>query len=415
MICLHLFFVSIFALVFFNLHIYPMRIILFTGKGGTGKTTAAAATAIQAAKMGHKTLVISTDPAHSLADALDQTLGPEPTEVAPNLWGQELDVYYSMKKYWDNMRSLMRSLFRWQGVKNIVAEELSVLPGMEEASAFLWIEKYYTEKKYDLIVIDSAPTGETLTLLTLPQVTRSWLTKAFPGQSLAIKTFGSLLRNTTGIPLDKGYAELETLFDKLERVQQVMLDPEVCTVRIVANPERMVIQEAKRAYTYLQLYGYSVDAIIVNRLIPEPKEKKSTSTDSFFEQYLVSQKKYLQEIEESFQPLPILKVGHLGREVFGKELLSQIGHSLYGEGDPAQIYFSDSPFRIKEDKKHYEIQLRLPFIEEDDFTLAKHGDELIIDLGSRRKSVILPRFANFLELDEYEFRKPWLLVRLSKS
>ncbi|MEL6649961.1 MAG: ArsA family ATPase, partial [Bacteroidota bacterium] len=292
-----------------------MRILLFTGKGGVGKTTTAAATALQAAQQGYKTLVISTDPAHSLSDALNVELSPEPVEIAPNLYGQEFDVYYSMKKYWGNMRELMRTIFRWQGVDNVVAEELSVLPGMEEASAFLWIEKFYSEDEYDLLVIDSAPTGETLTLLSLPQVTQSWLTKAFPGQKFAIRTFGSVLRRTMDIPLDKGYEELELLFEKLEKVQKIFHDPDLTSIRLVANPERMVIQEAKRAYTYLQLYGYNVDAIVVNRILPE------TGGGKLFKKYIASQKKYLQEIEESFQPLPIFKVAHQGEEVFGLDLL----------------------------------------------------------------------------------------------
>ena len=220
-----------------------MRIILFTGKGGVGKTTTAAATALKCAQKGLKTLVVSTDPAHSLSDALNIELQPEPTVISENLWGQEFDVYYSMKKNWDNMRHLMLSIFKWKGVSNVVAEELSVLPGMEEASAFLWIEKYYREKFYDVLIIDSAPTGETLTLLTLPQVMQSWLTKAFPGQKLVIKTLGKVLNKTKGIPLDKGYDELQNLFSKLEQVQKVMLNPKVCSIRIVANPERMVIQE----------------------------------------------------------------------------------------------------------------------------------------------------------------------------
>jgi len=224
-----------------------MRIILFTGKGGVGKTTTAAATALQCAKQGYKTLVVSTDPAHSLSDALDIELKPEPTPIQENLWGQEFDVYYSMKKHWGSMRQLMLTIFKWKGMKNIVAEELSVLPGMEEASAFLWIEQYYREKAYDVLIIDSAPTGETLTLLSLPQVMQSWLVKAFPGQKFAIKTVGKILRRTKGIPLDKGYEELQRLFAKLETVQQVMVNPDVCSIRIVANPERMVIQEAKRA------------------------------------------------------------------------------------------------------------------------------------------------------------------------
>ena len=172
------------------------------------------------------------------------------------------------------MRQMMLTVFKWRGLENIVAEELSVLPGMEEASAFLWIEKFYSEGKYDVIVIDSAPTGETLTLLTLPQATKSWIMKAIPGQSKIIKTAGFVMRKTAGIPLDKGYEELESLFDKLEKIQKIFSDPEICSIRLVANPERMVIQEAKRAYTYLQLYGYNVDAVIVNRILPDVEESQ---------------------------------------------------------------------------------------------------------------------------------------------
>jgi arsenite/tail-anchored protein-transporting ATPase len=386
-----------------------MRILLFTGKGGVGKTTAAAATALQAAKQGYKTLVISTDPAHSLADALDVTLSPEPTEVAPNLWGQEFDVYYSMKKYWGNMRALMRTIFRWQGVDNIVAEELSVLPGMEEGSAFLWIEKFYSEKEYDLLVIDSAPTGETLTLLSLPQVTQSWLTKAFPGQKFAIRTMGAVVRRTFDIPLDKGYEELEALFGKLEQIQQILIDPDITSIRLVANPERMVIQEAKRAYTYLQLYGYNVDAVIVNRILPEE------GGGPLFEKYLTAQKGHMADIEESFDPLPIFKVPHQGEEVFGLERLARIGEAMYHDLDPTLIFHNESPYEIKETAHTYEVRLKLPFIGDKDFGLQKFGDELVLSLGNRRKNVFLPRFANFLQLEGHSYENPWLTVRLAKG
>lgn len=388
-----------------------MRIILFTGKGGVGKTTTAAATALACAKKGYKTLVVSTDPAHSLSDALTVRLNPEPTFIQDNLWGQEFDVYYSMKKHWASMRQLMLSIFRWKGVKNIVAEELSVLPGMEEASAFLWIEQYYRERTYDVLIIDSAPTGETLTLLTLPQVTKSWLTKAFPGQGFAIRTVGKILRRTKGIPLDKGYEELQRLFDKLERVQQIMLDPEVCSIRIVANPERMVLQEAKRAYTYLQLYGYNVDAVVVNRILPEEVGIEG----SVFERYIQSQKKYLIEIEDSFSPLPIFKVGHLGREVFGLNLLALIGNSMYATTDPAAIFHSENPFEVTEFNQYYMVAIHLPFLKEDDFSVKKYGDELIINLNNRRKSVFLPRFANFLKMVEYAYNDSWLHIKLLKD
>lgn len=388
-----------------------MRIILFTGKGGVGKTTTAAATALQCAQQGLKTLVVSTDPAHSLSDALNKELKPEPTKVTKNLWGQELDVYYSMKKNWDHMRNLMLAIFKWRGVDNVVAEELSVLPGMEEASAFLWIEQYYRLKAYDVLIIDSAPTGETLTLLTLPQVMQSWLTKAFPGQRLIIKAVGKILKGTKGIPLEEGYEELQNLFNKLDEVQKIMLNPQICSIRIVANPERMVIQEAKRAFTYLNLYGYNVDAVIVNRILPE----MAGGAGSVFEQYIKSQALYLQDIEESFQPLPIFKVQHQGQEVFGLELLDKIGDSIYGKRDAAEIYHKESPFTVTEYDTYFKVSMFLPFIGDNNFKLKKYGDELVLDLGGRRKSILLPRFANYLTLEGHAFDQSWLHIRLGKA
>jgi arsenite-transporting ATPase len=385
-----------------------MRIILFTGKGGVGKTTVAASTALKAAKEGKKTLIISTDPAHSLSDALDIQLTPEPTEIAPNLYAQEFDVYYSMEKYWNNMRNLMNTIFRWKGVKNVVAEELSVLPGMEEASAFLWLEKYHSEGTYDVIVIDSAPTGETLTLLSLPQVAKSWMTKAFSRKNLAVKTVTKGVKFFTGVPLDKGLEEMDELFQKLEKIQQVFLDPEVASIRIVTNPERMVIKEARRAYTYLQLYGYNVDAVIINRILPEKEVGKA------FKYYLDSQKKYIEEIEESFKPLPILKVQHQGREVFGMEQLNSISDSLYKDINAAEVLHLDKPFEVIENENGYFFKTKLPFVGEEEIELKKFGDELIIDLGNRRRSIMLPRFASFLKLEEYRFQAPWLVVSLVK-
>lgn len=383
-----------------------MRIILFTGKGGVGKTTLSAATALRAAQRGVRTLVISTDPAHSLSDALGLELGPEPQEVAPNLFAQEFDLYYSMKKHWENVRQLMMAAFRMQGVKNVVAEELSALPGMEEASAFLWLEEYYRMKAYGLIIIDSAPTGETLSLLAMPQATQSWMMKAFPGQRFAMKGFGAMVRTMTGIPLDKGMEELEALFDKLERIQKVMQDPETCTIRIVLNPERMVIREAKRAFTYLQLYGYSVDGIIVNRIFPEE------AATGPFERYFSSQKAYLEEIDMAFQPLPVFRAPHQGQEVFGLESLARIGEAVYGDADPAAVLFRDEIFRFREKGDGYLACVKLPFAEGQALSARKFGDELIITLGNQRRSVFLPRFAHYLQMKGYHYEAPWLEIEL---
>jgi arsenite-transporting ATPase len=385
-----------------------MRIILFTGKGGVGKTTTAAATAIQCAKQGKKTLIISTDPAHSLSDSLDMDLTPEPTEVGENLWCMEFDVYYSMKKHWGNMKEMMRAIFKFQGIDNVIAEELSVLPGMEEAAAFLWLEKFYREDEYDVIVIDSAPTGETLTLLSLPQVTKSWLTKAFPGQKFAVRTLGKVVRKTTGIPLDKGYEEMQAMFDKLEFIQKIFLDPAITSMRIVANPERMVVQEAKRAYSYLQLYGYNVDAVVVNRIIPQ-------IDNEWLNGYIVKQDEYLEEIRESFEPIPIFKVPHQGKEVFGMPLLEAIGASIYGDADPSTVFHQDKPIQVESIKDGFVVKMKIPFIKEEEFELRKFGDELIIDINNRRKSVFLPKFANYMQLVEHSYESPVLTIKLLKT
>src|SRR4051812_44919388 len=385
------------------------RILLFTGKGGVGKTTCAAATALRAAEQGYRTLVLSSDPAHSLADALDMPLGPEPVEVAKNLWAQEVDLYYSMQKYWGNMRELMLTVFRWQGVDAVAAEEMAALPGMNEGSVLLWLEQFYHSGEYDLIVVDSAPTGETLTLLTLPQATQWWVSKAFPFQKTAIKTAGFALRKTTGIPLDKGYEELNRLFEKLKSIQDVLGNNDVSSVRLVTNPEKMVIEEAKRAYTYLQLYGYGVDAVIVNRVLPEE------GMGEVMAPYLKAQKGYLAEIEGSFAPLPILKVPHGGREVFGLELLREIGHTLYGDTDPTALMYSGQTYRVTAEGNEYLLELRLPFAHEGEVSARHAGDQLVIQLANQRRNYLLPRFLAYYTLGETGVKNGWLRVRFAQA
>lgn len=385
------------------------RILLFTGKGGVGKTTCAAATALRAAEMGYRTLVLSSDPAHSLADALDRKLGPEPELVAPNLWAQEVDLYYSMKKYWGNMRELMLTVFRWQGVDAVAAEEMAALPGMNEGSVLLWLEQFYRSGDYDLIVVDSAPTGETLTLLTLPQATEWWVQKAFPFQKTAIKTAGFALRKTTGIPLDKGYDELNRLFEKLRSIQDVLGNNDVSSIRLVANPEKMVVEEAKRAYTYLQLYGYGVDAVVVNRVLPEE------GTGEALAGYVRGQRKYLDEIEHSFAPLPIMKVAHSGQEVFGLELLRDIGQKIYGDRDPTELMYTGQTYRVSAEGDAYLLELRLPFAHEGEVEARHAGDQLVIQLANQRRNYLLPKFLAYYKLGEARIRNGWLRVSFAQA
>ena len=381
------------------------RILLFTGKGGVGKTTCAAATALACARRGQRTLVMSTDPAHSLADALDTPLGPEPQAIAENLWAQEVDMYYSMRKYWSNMRELVRTVLKWQGADAVAAEELAALPGMGEGSALLWLEKFYSEGEYDVIVLDAAPTGETLTLLTLPQVTQWWLQKAFPLQKTAIKTLGFAVRKTTGVPLDKGYDELDWLFGKLGEIQEVLQNPEITSSRLVMNPERMVIQEAKRAYTYLQLYGYGVDAAIVNRVIPEDE------AGGVMARYVEAQAGYLEEIGEAFAPLPVFRVPHLGREVFGLELLREIGDGLYGEADPSAVFHSEPAYRIEPEGEAYRVEVHVPHAEEGAVEAEQYGDALVVQIANQRRSITLPAFLAYYRLGEASVADGWLRAR----
>jgi arsenite-transporting ATPase len=385
------------------------RILLFTGKGGVGKTTITAATALQAAARGYKTLVMSTDPAHSLADALDHPLGPEPQEVLPNLYGQELDIYYSIQKYWSNMRALILSVLKWRGIDRMMAEELAVLPGMEEASAFIWLEHFYRTGDYDLIVIDSAPTGETLKHLTLPQVSQWWLTRVLPLQKIAGTSVGTMVRKMTGVPVDIGLKELQNFYDRLTRIQEAMSDPKICSIRLVMNPERMVIQEALRAYTYLQLYGYAVDAVIINRILPQE------SSEAIFGPYLATQKKHLAEIKDSFAPLPIFHVPHLGREVFGLDSLREVANQLYQAKDPRQVFFKEKPYHFIEQQHGYLLSIRLPFLDKEDVSVSQHGDNLVIQAKDRRRNLFLPQFLAYYQVTNTQFMNGRLLVRFEKS
>ncbi len=384
------------------------RIILFTGKGGVGKTTVAAATALRAADMGHKTLVMSTDPAHSLADALDHPIGPEPSEILPNLFGQEVDVYYSITKYWSKMRELILSVLQWRGMDRMLAEEMAVLPGMEETAAFLWLELFYRTGGYDLIVIDSAPTGETLKHLTLPQVSQWWLTKVLPVQKLAKNSMGKMVRKVTGVPLDTGLQELESFYDKLMRVNELMSKPSISTIRLVMNPERMVIQEALRAYTYLQLYGYVVDGVVVNRILPPE------SADSMFGDYFSAQQRYLEEITDSFAPLPIFRVPHMGQEVFGPDRLRKVVSELYQDQDPRQVFYHKKPYHFIEREQGYLLSIQLPFLKEDEVSVTQHGDELIIQAKNRRRNLFLPQFLAYYRVANTQMMDGRLLIRFEK-
>jgi arsenite-transporting ATPase len=248
-----------------------MRVILFTGKGGVGKTTVAAATALHSSRLGHRTVVLSTDAAHSLGDSFDTPLGPEPKLIGDKLWAQETDVEYNLRKHWGTVEGWLRSLLQWRGLDELVADEIAILPGMDELSALLWINQHCGSGDYDVVIVDCAPTGETLKLLSFPDVAGWWVEKMLPIHRRVVGVLRPVLRPFTDLPLpgDDVYAAGEDLFRRLEELHALLADPDISSVRLVVNAEKMVIKEAQRTFTYLNLYGYATDAVVCNRLLPD--------------------------------------------------------------------------------------------------------------------------------------------------
>jgi len=363
------------------------RILLFTGKGGVGKTTIAAATAVCAAKRGYKTVVLSTDAAHSLGDSLDRQLGPEPTEVFPNLWAQESNILYNIEKHWGTVKKWLAALMAWRGVDEVVAEEIAVLPGMEELANLIWVYYHEQSREYDVIVVDCAPTGESLRLLTFPEVAQWWLNKLLPvGRRLVPITY-PIIHRFTDMPLPDEHllSTVDDLFQQLDGLRVLLTNPDLTTIRLVLNPEKMVIKEAQRTYTYLNLYGYPTDAVICNRLIPPD------AGGSYWDRWKEAQAEHLQSIEERFSPLPILKVPLQKSEVVGIEALEEMGRHLYGADDPTRLFFEGKPMTIDREDGGYVLTLQLPFVARGDVSLMRSGDELVITIGNQRRNVLLPQ------------------------
>lgn len=384
-----------------------MGVLLYTGKGGVGKTTVAAATAVKSAELGYRTIVLSTDAAHSLADAFDIPLSGEPKAIAPNLWGQETEMSQTLKTYWSDIEEWMAALMAWRGLEEIIADEMAIVPGMEELANLLYIVNYYYSGEYDVIIVDCAPTGETLRLLSFPEHLRWWMEKMFPIGRTATSLVRPFVRPFLNIPLpgDKVFQSAERLFEELVRMRALLTDPEKASVRIVVNPERMVIKEAQRTFTYLNLYGYTTDLIICNRLIPEEV------SDRYFDSWKESQTRHYQVIEECFAPLPILSVPLLEQEVVGMPMLKVMAQALYGDRDPAQLFYHGQAQDIEREDGYYVLTLSLPFVTKSDVSLVRNGDELLVQVGSYRRNIILPRTLVGLPVEEAKFEDEGLRIR----
>jgi len=395
-----------------------MRVIVHTGKGGVGKTSISAATALRCAEMGLKTIVISTDTAHSLADSLDTKIGPEPVEIYPNLWAQEVDARYSMDKYWGRFQKYMVALFSRSGVDDIVAEEVTILPGLEEGAHLLWINKYFEEDFYDVLIVDAAPTAETLRLLSLPDVTRWWLMRVITltrGAAKILRPIGRVLgRNKDGegmMPDEDAWDQVKNLFDTLDKVRDLLADPEVSSIRLVVNPEKMVIKETQRTYTYLNLYGYATDAIICNRIIPDEV------TDPYFQMWKDKQRQNIEFIGEAFGGLPLRTAPLFGGEVGGMETLRKLGEELYGEENPVEKMFDGRTHSIDKDEEGsgYTLSVPLPFVDKDDMDLYRSRDELTLRVGPYRRNIVLPYALWDLEIADARFEDSTLCIRFQNN
>jgi arsenite/tail-anchored protein-transporting ATPase len=373
-----------------------MRVILFTGKGGVGKTSLAAATAVRAADMGKRTMVLSTDIAHSLADSLDVELANEPRQIIPNLWGQETEIYKTLETYWGVIQRYIAALMSWRGMSGIVADEVAILPGMEELANLLYIERYRRENAYDVVIVDSAPTGETLRLLSFPDMLHWWMNRLFPLQRKVAAVMRPVVGAISDIPLPSNSVmdAVVELYAELEDVHKLLMDGEQTSIRLVVNPEKMVIKEAQRTLTYLNLFGYSTDSVIVNRILPQ------SVSDSYFTGWKESQRKYIEYIDEAFSPLPILNMPLLDQEVVGVDMLRRMATAVYGEADPTKFYYRGQVQTIDKVDDGYILNLKLPFASKEQVSLIHSRDELNVKVGSYRRTVTLPHVLINLKVSE---------------
>lgn len=388
-----------------------MRVILYTGKGGVGKTSVAAATALRSAELGYKTIILSTDAAHSLSDSFDTPVGHEPQLIIPNLWGQETELSRSLETNWRTVQKYISSLLAWRGMDELVAEEIAIFPGMEELANLLYIVQYQEEGKYDVLIVDCAPTGQTLRLLSFPEMMRWWIKKIFPIERKIITAIRPMVRTVTNLPLPGAevFNAIEGLYAELDKMYLLLSDAKKTTTRLVVNPEKMVIKEAQRAFTYFNLYGYLTDLIICNRMLPEEVK------DRYFRAWKGSQRKYHQVIEEAFVPLPIFDVPLFGQEVVGIPMLRTMAEVLYGDKDPTEVFVQGKIQHIRKEGEHYILTLTLPLTTKGKISLLQSGDELIIQVGNFRRNVILPRALSGLSATEAKLEGGELRIKFQRD
>jgi arsenite-transporting ATPase len=364
-----------------------MRIILYSGKGGVGKTSLSASTALRAARLGHRTLVVSTDAAHSLADALEQEIGPTPTPLAPKLEGLEVDVNHELANRWGVIHEFLTRFMTFRGVEEAVAEEIAILPGMEELFSLLKVKAYAESGAYDVIVIDCAPTGDTLRMLGIPEILNFYFARIFPIQRKVVRTVRPVAQRMTDMPIpsDEVFGAVKSLYQQLEGMGPLLQDPRRSSIRIVLNPEKMVISESQRLYTYLNLFGFPVDAIIANRVLPDQ------ARSPYFDRWFGIQAGHLAAARQAFDPLPFFEAPLFDREVVGAALLDEFGRRVFGDTDPTAVLYQERPMEVKKEGKGYALYIRLPFVEKDRIQVWTRGDELVVQVDNQKRHLMLPR------------------------
>jgi arsenite-transporting ATPase len=386
-----------------------------TGKGGVGKTSVAAATGLRCAELGYKTLVLSTDPAHSLADSFDLDLGHDPRPVQPNLWGAELDALMELEGNWGAVKRYITNVLQARGLEGIEAEELAILPGMDEIFSLVRMKRHHDEGEYDVLIIDSAPTGTALRLLSLPEVA-GWymrkLYKPFQAVSEALRPLVEpLFRPVAGfsLPTKEVMDAPYEFYEQLIALEKVLTDPGTTSVRLVTNPEKMVIKESLRAHAYLSLYNVGTDLVIANRIIP------ATVEDPFFQRMKEKQQQYKQEIHDNFQPLPVKEIPLFADEMCGLEALHRLKQTLYGEEDPTQVYYKETTLRVLQDNDQYSLEVYLPGIAKDKIELSKSADELNIRIGNHRRNLVLPQALAAMEPAGAKMEDDYLKIRFANA
>jgi len=370
-----------------------MRILLFSGKGGVGKTSLAAATGIRLAQLGYRTLVMSVDPAHSLADSFDLTADlfdgrtADPVPLSERLAIQEVNIQKEIRRHWREISSYVVSVLRTTGLGDVEAEELAILPGMEELSAMMYVNQYRRENAYDAVVLDCAPTAESLRFVSMPTTLDWYMKHIFPYQRSALKVVRPIANKVSPVelPPDSYFANVQRLFERLDGVGDLLEDPNTTSVRLVTNPEKMVLRETQRAFVYFSVHGLTVDAVIVNRVLPEAVK------DKWFSEWRRSQTAILKEMEEYFAPVPVRRVPLFAEEVVGRQRLENLAEVLYPSGeDPAAVTRSEKPYTFVKRNGCYEVRLQLPFATKGEIGLFKKGDELIVEIGTLRRHIGLP-------------------------